>query len=63
MEVYLPAASKDTDYTNILTLKSIRDRTFGCGTFSDSTEMLFMNSEILMRATLDIEKINSFDVK
>lgn len=54
--------ARDTDYTNILTLKSIRDRTFGCGTFSDSTEMLFMNSEILMRATLDIEKINSFDV-
>ncbi|KAH8116942.1 Non-repetitive/WGA-negative nucleoporin C-terminal-domain-containing protein [Phellopilus nigrolimitatus] len=53
--------AKDTQYANILTLKSLQDRTFGCGVVNDSAEMLFMNSDVLMKVAVDVEKINSFD--
>ncbi|KAI5123360.1 hypothetical protein M0805_001781 [Coniferiporia weirii] len=53
--------AKDTQYINILTLKSLQDRTFGCGVLNDSAEMLFMNSDVLMKVIVDVEKVNSFD--
>ncbi|THH12017.1 hypothetical protein EW145_g257 [Phellinidium pouzarii] len=53
--------AKDTSYANILTLKSLQDRTFGCGAVNGSPEMLFMNSDVLMKVVVDVEKINSFD--
>ncbi|KAL5532748.1 hypothetical protein ACEPAF_4522 [Sanghuangporus sanghuang] len=54
--------ARDNDYSNILTLKNLQDRTFGCGVADNSKELLFMNSEVLMRVEMDIQKINSYSV-
>lgn len=51
----------ETEYSNMLTLKSIQDRTFGCSAVEGSSEILFMNSEVLMRVDMDVERINSFN--
>ena len=53
----------DSNYNTNLTLKSIRDRTFGCGVVQNSNEMYLMNSRILMKMEIDGEKISSFDTK
>lgn len=52
----------DSEYSTCLTLKSLQDRTFGCGTFqNDASELLFMNSEVLMKLDIDMERVNDFD--
>lgn len=51
----------DSQYSNILTLKSLKDRTFGCGVVQDEATMLFMNSEVLMKVELNLKKIQEFD--
>lgn len=50
----------DSLYSDILTLKSLQDRTFGFGVVEDSDKMLFMNSEVLMEVDVNIEKIGTF---
>ncbi|EJD02313.1 uncharacterized protein FOMMEDRAFT_124682 [Fomitiporia mediterranea MF3/22] len=55
-------AARDNNYTSLLTLKNLQDRTFGCGVLNNSSDMLFMNSDVLMRVSTDIEKINSYNV-
>ena len=54
-------ALAETEYSNMLTLKSIQDRTFGCSAIDGTSELLFMNSSVLMRVEMDIGKINSFN--
>lgn len=53
----------DSSFSDILTLKSLQDRTFGCGALEDSGKMLFMNSEVLMEVEIDIEKIAIFNAE
>ena len=50
----------DSLYSDILTLKSLQDRTFGFGVVEGSDKMLFMNSEVLMEVDVNIEKIGTF---
>ena len=45
------------------TLKSQKDRTFGAAVVDGSSEMLFMNSEVVMKVEIDLDKVNDYDPK
>lgn len=53
----------DSQFSNILTLKSQKDRTFGVAVVDGSSEMLFMNSEVVMKVEIDLDKVNDYDSK
>ncbi|TDL24789.1 hypothetical protein BD410DRAFT_813702 [Rickenella mellea] len=55
--------AKDSEYTEYLPLRSLQDRTFGCGDMDEMNEMLIMNSTTLMKVQIDQEKVAAFDAE
>ncbi|KAK2466879.1 hypothetical protein APHAL10511_001137 [Amanita phalloides] len=53
--------ARDSEYRDRLELKSITDRTLGLGVWQSDSTFLLLTATLMMKASVDIDKIQSFD--
>ena len=53
--------SADSEYRDRLELKSIADRTLGIGIMQSDSTFLLLTASVMMKAFIDVEKVQNFD--
>jgi hypothetical protein len=51
----------DSEYRDRLELKSVTDRTLGVGVIQSDSTFLLLTATLMMKASIDIDKIQNFD--